>query len=82
MGIIPASALGSGLEALHDADVDPTQGKPHLVAHAAAMAQRDYLGAIRALHRFFDYNAGERRPLNMQYWAWCTGSQAVRQSGG
>ena len=58
VGRVPAAALGAGLEALGDADADPTQGKPHLVAYAAALQQRDYLAAIRALHRFFDYNAG------------------------
>ena len=63
MGQVPAAALGAGLEALCDPETDPTQGKPHLLAYAAALQQRDYLAAIRALHRFFDYNAG-KAPFN------------------
>lgn len=58
VGRVPAAALGAGLEALCGAEADPTQGKPHLLAYAAALQQRDYLAAVRSLHRFFDYNAG------------------------
>ncbi len=60
-GRLPAAALGSGLETLQAGDADLTRGKAHLVAHHAALQQRSYLSALRSLHRFFDYNAGESR---------------------